>query len=108
MSLSNDIIEYLILQGAVEIAGVSESGEFLYNFTPKLAEISPEIYREITNQFYSGVMDLWEKGFLEIDLDSDDPVVLLIEAAVTPEAMDTLSPHQRNLLENIIRQFNRN
>lgn len=107
MSLSNDILEYLILEGVVEIAGVSDEGEFMYSFTPKLAQTQPELYQEVTNHFYSGVLNLCEKGFIDIDLSLEEPLVYLIEDAITPEAVDSLSPQEKNLLDNLIRQFNK-
>lgn len=106
MSLSNDILEQLILEGVVEIAGMSESGEFMYSFTPKLAEAQPELHAEVTSYFYSGLLSLCEKGFLDIDLSLEEPLVYLIGEAVTPEAIDALPSHEKLLLENLIRQFN--
>ena len=105
MSLSNDILETLILEGAVEIAGMSEKGEMLYSFTPKLQEISPELYKEISSLFYAGVMNLWQKGFIDVDLTLEEPLVTLNQEALTAESIDALSAHEKNLLDNIIRQF---
>ena len=43
----NEMIEKLILDGALEVAGVdSEDGSLLYSFTPKIQQVMPELYND--------------------------------------------------------------
>ena len=79
-----EIMEQLILSGALEPAGIdSETGEFLYNFTPKLKDVSPILYEEHVAHVNTELMRLWENGFLDIDLTEENPIVRL-----TPKAFD--------------------
>lgn len=101
MSKEEDIIDRLILNGGLEAAGVdSESGELLYTFTPKINEIMPELYNEHLNNVNSEVMALWEKGYLDLDFMSNDPVITLSEKAHDEIEVRKLSKmHQWSLNE---------
>lgn len=103
---SNEILESLILQGAAEVAGMDmETGEMLYSFTPKLNEISPEIYSHITAMFYESVMKLWEQGFLDMDLTESEPIVTLNDKAFDLDAVELLPELERRTLTSVIDQF---
>ncbi len=109
MSLTNDIMEKLILDGAAEMAGIDlETGDMLYSFTPLLEEKHPEIYAEVTKYFQSQVMMLWEKGFLSMDIMDEEPTVTLTGLAYDEEAKATLQPSELRTLETVIDQFNKN
>lgn len=57
------LIEHLILQGGIEIADIDlETGETYYNITDKLKEISPELYRNLEDQFKNHLFVLNERG----------------------------------------------
>jgi hypothetical protein len=101
----NKIIDMLILTGALEAAGVSDSGEMLYNFTPRLKEIMPELYSEHMSFVNAEMMALWEKGFINIDFLSDDPKVKLTELAFNTEKMTSLTDSQKWSLEEIKRIY---
>ena len=74
----NEMIERLILEGAMEVAGVdSESGELLYSFTPKIQQIMPELYHDHMNSVNAEILSLWERGYVNIDFLAKDPVVTL-------------------------------
>lgn len=99
-----DIIDKLILSGAMEVAGLdSTTGEFLYVFTPKLKEVSPELYHEHVNHVNGELMNLWEKGFLNIDFMSDSPIVTLTEKALNKEEISKLSKSEIWSIEEIKR-----
>lgn len=103
-SRENKIIDELILSGAMEIAGIdSNTGEFLYQFTPKLKEVNPELYREHINTVNAELMTLWEKGFINIDFIEDSPLVTLTEKSFDKNALSTLTKDQMWGLEEIKR-----
>ena len=100
----NEIIEKLILEGAMEFAGVDiDSGEMLYNFTPKLKEIMPELYKEHLNHVNGEIMKLWEKGFVDVSITDDSPQVKLTTKAFDDESLNTLSKADRWSLEEMKR-----
>lgn len=102
--MDQKIIDQLILNGALEIAGVdSETGEFLYQFTSKLKEVSPQLYNEHINHVNGELMRLWEKGFLDINMTDDNPVVTLTSKALDNEELSKLSKEDRWGIEEVKR-----
>jgi hypothetical protein len=101
--MPEEMIEKLILDGAVEIAGIdSESGQLLYSFTDKLEEVAPHIFKSIMEQYHREILDLWVQGFLEINISEISPVVRLSERAFDEGAVSGLSRQQQINLSEII------
>lgn len=104
MDESREIIDTLLLTGAMEICGVDQkTGEFLYQFTPKLKEVMPELYKEHLNHVNSEIMGLWEKGLVTMDLMSDSPVVRLTDKAFDENVISQLSKEDQYSLQEIKR-----
>lgn len=104
MSEHLEIFEYLILSGAIQVAGIDpETGEILYSFTPKVKEIMPELYNEHINSINKEVMNLWEMGFVNIDFFSDDPLVTLTEKSFNEEEVAKLSKSDKWSLQELKR-----
>jgi hypothetical protein len=100
----NKILDDLILSGAVQVAGIdSETGGFLYQFTDKLKEVSPELYHEHVTQVNKELMALWELGFLNINVADDNPIVTLTEKAFDEEELSKLSREDKWGIEEIKR-----
>jgi hypothetical protein len=102
----DDMMEDLMLQGAIEIVGVdAETGEFLYTFTQKLAEINPKIYQAMIEDFHSSIMRLWEAGFLSMDITSENPIVKATEKVFDKESIAKLSKNDQIALEDILNKM---
>ena len=98
------IIEDLILNGALEVAGLDiDSGEMLYNFTDKLQNVNPELHDEFQRYFTKETMALWEHGFIDMDLTLDEPIVSLTEKAFNVKEVLKLKKDQQYSLKEIIR-----
>ncbi len=93
----------LIDQGAVEFKGFDEEGEALYSFTNKLKDVHPELYELHNNMLNKEMMYLWENGFVEMDLFSDNPVVTLSPKAFNPIKVDQLDEDMKKFLLEIKR-----
>jgi hypothetical protein len=95
------MIEKLILEGGLETVGVDqETGELLYSFTPKIKNLMPDLYDEHITDVNACVMNLWEKGFLEIDFFAEEPIITLSKKAFDRAAVEGLSKKDRwNLFE---------
>jgi hypothetical protein len=101
-------IDYLILNKALEVVGVdSKTGELLYSFTLKIKELMPELYREHLNHVNNEIMTMWEKGFVNVDLMSDEPIVTLAEKAFNQEEISKLSPDHQWALDEMKRLMKR-
>lgn len=97
-------IDYLLLNGGLQVAGVDEkTGEFLYTFTPKIKDIMPELYHEHMNHVNGELMRLWEKGFINIDLMAENPIVTLAPKALNIEEVSKLSKEDQWSIEEIKR-----
>lgn len=97
------IIDYLILNGALEPAGISDTGEPLYNFTPLLKIVMPDLYDMHQNNVSSQIMKLWEMGFVNIDLLSDSPLVTLTEKSFDIDEISKLSEEDQFSVNEIKR-----
>jgi hypothetical protein len=108
MNHEDEVISKLILDGALEISYIDkETGEFLYSFTPKLKTVMPELYEEHLNKVNSEVMKLWEKGFLDIDFFSKDPVITLTNKAFNEDDIKSLDKDTKMSLREIKRVISR-
>ena len=87
----NEMIEKLILDGALEVAGVdSEDGSLLYSFTPKIQQVMPELYHDHLNRVNAETLSLWERAYVNIDFLAKEPVVTLTDKSFDPVEMSKL------------------
>jgi hypothetical protein len=109
MSKEEDqLIEKLILDGGLEAVAIDqESGELLYSFTPKIQELMPNLYNEHLNEVNANVMNLWEKGFVNVDFFAQDPLITLTEKAIDSKSISELSKQERWNLFEVIRLLKR-
>lgn len=106
MTDPKDIIYALILGGALEVSAVdSESGQLVYAITDKMAELAPEIYKEISDQTQKDVMSLWSRGFLVVDLLSDNPDISLTEMSLDRANWIDLSDSEYSVMNTVMRMF---
>ena len=107
MDFVSDMLDNLILDGSVEVSGLDmETGSFVYNFTPKLQENNPELFESVMSIFYSIVLQLWERGYVDIDLEDEDPMITLTDKGDNLEDLDSLDRMQREVLKSIVKHFN--
>lgn len=101
MDMDDEMIERLILDGIVEFAGLDKDGEMLYSFAPNIEKLAPFIFEAIMNEHRNDVTALWQEGFLDMDVTKDNPVVKITPRALNEEALNSLPPHLRSVLEAI-------
>lgn len=107
MDFVSEMLDQLILDGSVEVSGLDmETGGFVYNFTPKLQENNPELFQSVMSIFYSIVLQLWERGYVDIDIDEEDPMITLTDKGESLEGIDSLDRMQREVLKSIVKHFN--
>jgi hypothetical protein len=106
MNEEDSLIDDLILAGGLEISGIDErSGEFLYTMTSKMKDLMPELYEDHLSQVNEEIMGLWEKGFVNVDMMSDDPIVTLTQKAYDIIEISKLSKQEAWSLEEIKRML---
>lgn len=100
----DDLINNLILQGALEVAGVdSENGEFLYAVTSRMKEVMPDLYEDHLRTVNRDLLNLWEKGYVNIDLFLPDPVVTISEKGLDKSEISKLTKPEIWALEEVKR-----
>ena len=100
----DELINNLILQGALEVAGVdSENGELLYAITPKMKEVMPDIYEDHIKTVNRDLLNLWEKGYENIDFFLPDPVVTISEKGLDKSEISKLNKPEIWALEEVKR-----
>jgi hypothetical protein len=101
----NQIFDKLILDGAIEVSSIdSATGEFLYNFTHKMKEVSPALYHEHMNNVNEEIMYFWEKGFLVMnDVTSKNPIIRLSSKAFDDKEISILPLDKQVVLQDIKR-----
>ena len=100
----NEMIEKLILEGAMEVAGVdAENGELLYSFTPKIEQVMPELYHDHMNSVNAEILSLWERGYVDIDFLAKDPVVTLGSKSFNNAEVLKLSKREKWSIEELKR-----
>jgi hypothetical protein len=103
-SEEDNLIDELILAGGLEISGIDEiNGEFLYTMTGKMKDLMPELYEEHLSQVNEDIMKLWEKGFVNIDMMSDDPLVTVTQKAYNITEISKLTKEEIWSLDEIKR-----
>jgi hypothetical protein len=102
----NDLIAYLIQEGALEVHGYHEKADsFIYRITPKMKEIMPTMFEEHFKFINDIAFGLWNKGYIEIKFDEKGPLVMLIPDLDYDEIMDKVSEEEMYFLENMINYY---
>lgn len=100
---SEEYLEYLILNGYVEVAGLDkETGDFLYSFTESARATVPGLQDQLNEEFYGLIVYLWEHGFISMDIESDNPKVTLNPKALDQNEVNNLPFPYKSALLTII------
>lgn len=100
---SEDYLDEMILDGLVEVAGLdADTGEMLYSFTSKAAEVIPTLAAEAEKFFQKVIMYFWENGFILMDVTEESPTVTVTEKALDPAEVENLSVEYRQALNLIL------
>lgn len=107
MDIDPNSIEHLILEGAVEVAGMNlETGEMMYTFTPELENINPELYGAVSDYIYGAILSVWTKGFIDMDALDPQAMVTLTPKAFDSDAIDReLGDREQQVLQQLMMAF---
>lgn len=97
------MLEHLILQGLVEPAGIDVvTGEMLYSFTAAGKAEMPNLERQFEEEFHKNIMFFWQKGYLDMNVFEENPVIRLNPIALDESVTASLSVEHRQALRIII------
>jgi hypothetical protein len=104
MNFEDEEIQRLIDLGALEFIGVDlETEEPLYRPTEILKSINPDLSKDMAVYFSQTTMRLWEKGFINMDVTIEDPLVTLAEKSFDLELISSLPKEEKITIQEIIR-----
>ena len=67
-----EIMEYLLSEGAAKLEGIDDDGEPIYSFDMEmLEEIMPELHQVMQDDMDNVLIDLYQKGLIEVEYDED-------------------------------------
>ena len=101
-----DLIDALILEGALKIEGIDEkTGQMIFSVTDKMKEIAPEVYNEFQESLYQTVLSLWEKGLLSMNIMDTEPTVSPTEYALDRNTWKGLSHEELSVMNTVMMRF---
>jgi predicted transcriptional regulator len=66
-----EMLDYYIQLGAIEVAGISEDGEFIFGITELAREVAPDLWEAHANHVDQSMMQLYEMGLVNITYDEN-------------------------------------
>ena len=68
---SDDKLAYYLEIGAIEIAGVDESGELIFAINESCKEIAPELWQSHMEYVDRSLIELYDQGLINIEYDEN-------------------------------------
>ena len=69
---TEEIIDYLVSQGAASWDGMDEYGERMFKFNMEvLKEVDPELYSQVMGDLDEIMLDLWQQDLVELEYDEE-------------------------------------
>jgi hypothetical protein len=70
-SEDGEMLDYYIQIGAIEVAGISEDGEFIFGITDIAKDVAPDLWQAHQDHVDESMMQLYEMGLINITYDED-------------------------------------
>jgi hypothetical protein len=67
----DDMMQYYIEIGAVEVAGIDDHGDFIFKITPLAKEIAPELWQAHSEHIDEVLLYLFEKELVKVEYDEN-------------------------------------
>jgi hypothetical protein len=71
MEEEDDRMAYYLEIGAIELAGVDESGEMIFAINDKAKELAPELWEAHMNYVDNSLLELYKDGYIDIEYDEN-------------------------------------
>ena len=70
-SEDNDLFDYYMEIGAIELSGIDEFGEIVFKVTDKAKEIAPELWKAHADYVDEALLDLYSKDLISVEYNED-------------------------------------
>jgi hypothetical protein len=68
---SEDKMEYYLSIGAIELSGMDEDGELIFNITEKAKILAPELWQAHEEHVNESLVSLYNKGLINVTYNDD-------------------------------------
>jgi hypothetical protein len=65
------LLEHYMSIGAIDVAGIDESGEFIMEITEKAKEVAPELWESHERHVNDSLMKLYDLGLMTVTYNED-------------------------------------
>ena len=66
-SEGNDLFDYYMEIGAIELSGIDESGEIVFSVTDKAKELAPELWKAHADYVDETLLELYSKDLISVE-----------------------------------------
>jgi membrane protease subunit (stomatin/prohibitin family) len=70
-SEDNDLFDYYMEIGVIELSGIDESGEIVFKVTDKAKELAPELWKAHADYVDDTLLDLYSKDLISVEYDEN-------------------------------------
>lgn len=70
-SKGNDLFDYYMEIGVIELSGIDESGEIVFIVTDKAKELAPELWKAHADYVDETLLDLYSKDLISVEYDEN-------------------------------------
>jgi membrane protease subunit (stomatin/prohibitin family) len=70
-SQGNDLFDYYMEIGAIELSGIDESGEIVFSVTDKAKELAPELWKAHADYVDETLLELYSKDLISVEYDEN-------------------------------------
>ncbi len=71
MEDDQDMLQYYMSIGAVEVVGITDDGEFIFGITDSAKDNAPELWEAHVEYIDKSMVDLYDKGLIEVSYNED-------------------------------------
>ena len=105
----DDLFDYLLDNGYIQVATIDHNGDTVYRMTPKMMIDFPEIFEDhmqFTNEL---VFSVWQKGFIEMTIDEEKGwnIIPCEKTPLYENYLDELTEEERMLMWEINQMMER-
>jgi len=70
-SENNDLFDYYMEIGAIELSGLDESGEIVFKVTDKAKDLAPELWKAHADYVDDTLLELYSKDLISVEYDEN-------------------------------------
>jgi hypothetical protein len=70
-SEDNDLFNYYMEIGAIELSGIDESGEIVFKVTDTAKDMAPELWKAHTDYVDDTLLELYSKDLISVEYDEN-------------------------------------